>query len=455
MWQRYFRPTTLEEAIALARDNPGARLVAGGTDLVVELRRGVRPTDALVDLTAIGGLKYVAERDGAIELGALATHNDVLASALCHAAAFPLVDACLEVGAPQIRTRGTIAGNLVTASPANDTIPALVALHASLAVVGANGESLVSLECFYPGFRQTTLRPGELVRALRFPALGPDQRGAFVKLGLRGAQAISVVNAAVVLRLDGAVVADARIALGCVAPTVVRAAAAEAFLRGRRLDPPTIARAGELALDAASPIDDVRGSAQYRRRVLPGLVGQALERALARPQPSAPVLLETPCGAKPGAALAESIRTTVNDVPLELTRSLGRTLLEALRDEVGLTGTKEGCGEGECGACTVWLDGQAVMACLTPAAQAHGARVTTIEGLARDGELHPVQRAFVEHGAVQCGYCIPGFVMAGAKLLEERPRPEEAAVRVALSGNVCRCTGYRKIFDAVIAGGAG
>ena len=125
-----------------------------------------------------------------------------------------------------------------------------------------------------------------------------------------------------------------------------------------------------------------------------------------------------------------------------------KRLLDVLREDCGLTGTKEGCGEGECGACTVLVDGVAVNSCLVPAAHAAGTRVTTIEGL--EGR-HPLQRAFVEHGGAQCGICTPGMVMAAVALLADHPLPSEEQIRTGLAGNLCRCTGYMKIFDAVAA----
>jgi aerobic carbon-monoxide dehydrogenase small subunit len=128
-----------------------------------------------------------------------------------------------------------------------------------------------------------------------------------------------------------------------------------------------------------------------------------------------------------------------------------RTLLEVLRNELNLTGTKEGCGNGECGACTVLLDGRPANACLVLALQARGKEITTIEGLSRDGTLHPLQEAFISRGAVQCGFCTPGMILSAKALLDRNPRPGEREVREALTGNLCRCTGYQKIVEAVLS----
>lgn len=464
MWQTYLQPQTLDEALALVAEHAGkARIVAGGTDVMVELSRGVRPTGTLIDITAVPGLRTIRLGDGVISLGGLTTHNDVIASPVCRERAHPLAQACWEVGAPQIRTRGTVAGNLVTASPANDTITPLIALDAELVLVSVRGERVVPLAEFYLGVRRTALAADELVREVRFAALGDDQRGRFVKLGLRRAQAISVIDVAVVLTFDGELVTDAHIALGSLAPTIVRAREAETFLIGKRLTTQTTAEAANLAWASVSPIDDVRGSAAYRMATLHNLLAQTLLDLGHSDQgvgvPDDPVLLDTNPADQDrlspgGEPFAGVIRTRVNGHSLELKTSTGCTLLDALRNEAALIGTKEGCAEGECGACTVWLNGQAVMSCLVPAPQAHNAEVVTIEGLAHAGGngrqgLHPLQQSFVDRGAVQCGYCIPGMLMAGAKLLEEHPSPDLPAIQTALSGNICRCTGYRKIFDAV------
>ena len=143
------------------------------------------------------------------------------------------------------------------------------------------------------------------------------------------------------------------------------------------------------------------------------------------------------------------ISVTVNGEPVEADVWEGESLLFALREHMGFPGSKNACEQGECGSCSVLLDGELVCSCLVLAAQADGHEVVTVEGLARDGELHPVQEAFVEAGAVQCGFCTPGLVVAAADLLRRVPGPSDDQIREALSGNLCRCTGYAKIFDAV------
>jgi xanthine dehydrogenase iron-sulfur cluster and FAD-binding subunit A len=468
MWQTYMSVTSLDEAKRiLAERGEKARIVAGATDLILEIERKVRiGIETLIDITRVPGLdQIILDEDDTIHLGPLVTHNHCAASKLLVERAYPLARAAWEVGAPQIRNRGTVAGNLITASPANDTITPLMAMGASLTLGSQTGERSVPLRDFYTGVRSTVMRPDELLLDIAFPAMKTDRRGTFIKIGLRMAQAISLVNVAILLAFEDepgtSKIKQANITLGAVAPTIIHAREAEAYLVHRHLDQQTIATAAGLAGNAAHPIDDVRSSADYRMEMVRVGASRALHSLWRGNQretyPANPVLL----WGKQYRGIAPvlqadylhdqdtTIHTRINGEEYHIRGANHKTLLRLIREDAGLTGTKEGCAEGECGACTVYLDGMAVMSCLVPAPRAHGADIVTIEGLAREDRLHPVQRAFIEEGAVQCGYCTPGFIMSAAKLLEERPQPTQAEIRGAITGNLCRCTGYYSIVKAI------
>ncbi|MGE5776071.1 MAG: FAD binding domain-containing protein [Chloroflexota bacterium] len=477
MWKEYLNATTIDEVLqALSERGERARIVAGATDLILELERGVRKgIETLIDVTRIPNLEYITiDEDNLIHLGPLVTHNHCVESRLLRARAYPLARAAWEVGAPQIRNRGTIAGNLITASPANDTITPLMALAASVTLQSRRGTRTVALRDFYMGVRKTVMQPDEMLVDISFPALPASARGTFIKLALRRAQAISIIDAAVILDVDGNTVKSAAIALGAVAPTIIRAPAAETYLVGKLLTDEVFEEAARLTMESCKPIDDIRGSAAYRREMvrvctLRGLksVRDGNEQA---GMPVEPILLWGEQDGKSGIQTvhrspAIPIETTINGKKYTFQSGHDKTLLRLLREDASLIGTKEGCAEGECGACTVFLDGKAVMACLVPAPRAHGAEIVTVEGLAalESGglpptsqeqapalqKLHPVQEAFIEHGAVQCGYCTPGFLMSAAKLLEEKSNPTRNEIEQAITGNLCRCTGYYKIVEAI------
>jgi xanthine dehydrogenase iron-sulfur cluster and FAD-binding subunit A len=470
MWNEYLIPATLKETLhLLAGKREKARLVAGATDLMLELERGLRTgIETVIDVTRLPDLDRISlDENETIHLGPLVTHNAVVASKLLRERAFPLVSAAWQVGAPQIRNRATVAGNLVTASPANDTITPLMALGAWVMLASTRGTRRIPLEEFYTGVRKTVLQPDEMLVDIAFPALlntpagSTDQRGTFMKLGLRRAQAISLVNTAIVLNVEHGNIRSASITLGAVAPTIIHAPEAEAYLVGKELTEKVIATVSELASQASRPIDDIRGTAAYRRAMVNVLVKRGLQSLRDGQEqaqvPEAPVLLQTMDNKPRRISTTWSmvhgqpslIHTTINGKEYTFTSGHDKSLLRLLREDAGLIGTKEGCAEGECGACTVFLDGKAVMACLVPAACADGAEIVTVEGLSVKGELHPVQRAFIEDSAVQCGYCTPGFIMSAAKLLEERPQPGRNEILQAITGNLCRCTGYYKIVQAI------
>ena len=464
MWKAYLNAATIEQALTVLADKKDqARIIAGGTDLVLEMREGnQQKIETLVDISRIRGLGDISiDEENRIHLGPAVTHNQCVASDIIRKFALPLALAAWEVGAPQIRNIGTIVGNLVTASPANDTIVPLIALDAELVLQSLEGQRIVTLKDFYTGVRKHILRFDEIVRDVIFPKMTSQQRGIYLKLGLRKAQAISLVNMTAIISTEGDLIKEARITLGAVAPTIIHAEKAEVYLQGKILSEETIDEAAELAREAASPIDDIRGSAAYRQEITRVLVKRGLTQLLRGEEadrlPEDPVLLwgktqdPNSVGLDDQVLLSgkEPIITHINGHEYSFDQGHHTTLLHLIRDYAGLTGSKVGCEEGECGACTVYLDGKAVMACLVPAPRAHRAQISTVEGLSDGEKLHPVQETFIEEGAVQCGYCTPGFIMSAAKLLEENPQPSQTQIHTAISGNLCRCTGYYKIISAI------
>lgn len=459
------RPSTLRDALTALGENASARPMAGGTDLLLDLHRsGPGEAVTVVDLSGIDGFREITESIDDWQLAAGVTHNQVVMHAGLSSSSLPLAQACLEVGSPQLRNRATVAGNLVTASPANDTISALMAMGGSVELGSVTGGVMatrtVAVADFFTGFRATVLAPGELVTRINVPKLASNERGLWVKLGLRRAQAISVIHAGVVLGfdIDGSeheIVSSARLAMGSVAATVVELDDFASALVGNRLDDETIESAVRAASNGVSPITDGRATAEYRRETVEVLLRRVLRTLRAGTQaatwPTHPPTLSTDAqlkgeGAQRGGVdvdPATPISVDVNGTTITGSRAT-MPLLDWVRDVAGLTGLKEGCAEGECGACTMLLDGAAVMSCLVTAAHADGREVTTIEGLD-----HPIQQSFVDDFAVQCGFCIPGFLMSGARLLEEVDDPDDEQIRLALSGNLCRCTGYYPIIDAV------
>lgn len=461
MWHDYVIVANLDDALRiLDKQGEKSRIIAGATDLMLEIERGIRKEiDTLIDVSKLPDLNRIyLDSDGWIHIGPLATHNDVVSSNLLRDHAYPLVQAAWQVGSPQIRNRGTIAGNLITASPANDTITPLMALRAQVVLRSLSGERVVPLDKFYRGVRTTVMQPDEFMSDIRFQSMQPGQVGSFIKIALRQAQAISVVNSAVILEMEREIIQSAVITLGAVAPVIIYARRAEDYLVGKRLTSDVIWKASELAANEANPISDVRGSAAYRSEMVRVAFKRSLEQIAGIKQyvsiPSSPVLLNTHNEITPlqHTSVFQSnslILTHINGKSYTFQPKQNKSLLRLLREDAHLVGTKEGCAEGECGSCTVIMDGMAVMSCLVPAPRAHQSNIKTIEGLAQGENLHPLQKSFIEAGAVQCGYCTPGILMSAAALLSEVAHPDREQIKQAITGNLCRCTGYYQVIRAI------
>ncbi|MBN2334019.1 xanthine dehydrogenase family protein subunit M [Candidatus Bathyarchaeota archaeon] len=278
---QYHAPKTLSEALELLDTLDNTKPIIGGTDLVPLLREAACRPSHLIDLNRIEALNYVKEEDGFICIGATATHSQVASSeAMIKAPA--VVDSVSRIGSPQVRNRGTIAGNLCNASPAADSAPPLLVHDAEVTVVSSGDTRVIPLPELFAGPKINCLEPNELVTEVRFPEPPASSSSCFMRITRRKAFTLSVVSAAVYVEMEGSTCATARAAFGSVAETPVRVSEVEELLTGRELDDEAISEAGETAKRFVNPITDVRGTAEYRRDMCDVLLRRALKSALGR-----------------------------------------------------------------------------------------------------------------------------------------------------------------------------
>ena len=391
------------------------------------MKARVASPDALVDLNGIDELKGIElDREGGLEIGAMTTYSELVASA--EARARPIIgEVCAQIADVQVRNRGTIGGNVCANDPTNHLPPLMVALNARMTIAGDGGERTVDADDFFLGVYMTEVGPGEILTKISIP---PGRRDGFASITI-GEDGTCLVNARGLARRRDE--SRDRLRRRGAPPGHRRRGAAE-----RRSQPRGGASGGERAR---------RDTRSAGRRPCAGVLPAAPRRG----RRGSGDRRGRPARRRAVTAIETSRRITVevNGVSYERDVEARRLLIHFLRDDLDLTGSHIGCDTGNCGACSVICDGTLVKSCMMLAVQADGSSVRTVEGLAPDGELTPLQQAFHEHHALQCGYCTPGMLISATSLLERKPTDDE--IRKGLQGNICRCTGYWNIIKAVKA----
>ena len=279
----YVAAKDVTDAVALlAEHGAGAKVLAGGTDLLADLKFAPHHPDIIVDISRLDELKDIEVADDGLHIGALVTHSEIMRSPVIRDMFPALVEAAYTIGAVQTRNLGTLGGNLVTCVPSMDSGPTLIALEAEVVIAGPGGERRIQLGELFAGPRKTSLKTGELLTDIIIPKSNLNKPAAFEKFGLRKGQALALVNAAAAFFVDNGNFKAPRIALGAVAPIVIRALEAEAYLEGRKITKDAMAEAGRIAATEAEPISDFRASADYRRDLITVLVKRCLANSHTR-----------------------------------------------------------------------------------------------------------------------------------------------------------------------------
>ena len=435
----YYDPMSLEEALTLLDTHQGdGKVLAGGQSLMPLLNMRLARPNIVVDINRIKELNYVRASDGGIAIGALARQRALQTEQLIAERMPILQEAAYYIAHPQIRSRGTICGSIAHADPAAE-LPALaLALDAEMTLTSSKAARTVGAETFFQSFFTTALEANEILTEVRFPAPPKDSAWSVLEISRRhGDFAIAGIVAGLALDPDRQVIAQARLVYFGVGRDARKSQSG-----GRGANRPGRFRAG---LRSGGAKRQARHRSQQRyscqRRIPPCRRGD-LDQARA-PRRAA----ET---RKKLMATTRTVKVRVNGVAYEQTVEARKTLVDFLREDVGLTGTNVGCEHGVCGACTILMNGEAVRSCIMLAAQADGAELMTVEGLAKPGgELHPIQESFREKHGLQCGFCTPGFLMTTYELLNKHPDADEEEIKEWLSGHLCRCTGYQDILESV------
>jgi xanthine dehydrogenase iron-sulfur cluster and FAD-binding subunit A len=440
--------------------------VAGGTDAMIRVKQKLWQPEALISLRWIEelcGIKKTGTfKARGLRFGSMTLWREVETNSFVQKHLPALAEAASQVANPQIRNVATLGGNLCNAAPSADGAPPLMVMEAVLTIAGPDGVRDVSILDFFQGPGQHCMGSAEVLTAITIPEMPVHTGMAFLKSG-RVSQDIALANVAVCVQMENGVCIKCRVSAGAVGPVPMRLQGVEAFAEGREITSDLLLEIQDKAAGEVTPITDVRSTEIYRRTVTGVMVKRALEQALEQikqkteNQDVAVSDSETSHmdRAQPTVGLYDSplrklIRFNLNGHDVEAEVASHKRLSNVLRDTFGFTGTKEGCGQGECGACTVLVDGESVNSCLYPAFEVDGKTVTTIEGLVGEGNrLDPIQAAFVENGGIQCGFCTPGMIMSTKAMLKQNPHPTEEEIRKGISGNLCRCTGYVQIVESI------